>query len=329
MAPNVFKSLAEGSKKAKNLMVALADEQGTYPRSIFYDPEFAREVQKANITLKETPAEFLGAYATRLVGDVATNASRGKYWQFNHPAAIADRLLQKTIDPENALGPYGRAAIGFTALQPAFALTGAYDLTNISELGRPEGYKQNEPNPDDPTKSVAPGTELFQRFFQGRQGRPLAYEKAKEEIPSLTPQRYANYMNFLYNDPGLVGDLTLGTVKVTGENLQGVPEARILGYPINIQSSLALAGGLAGGRLGITTGRETITQPSLLQEKSAKSYYYPNKTKAVLRGAAGALAGSAAGAIAGQLVNQAIAAAGNRMQMPTQEEYKQINPDRI
>lgn len=329
MAPNAFQSFVEGSRKAKNLMVALANEQGNYPRSIFYDPEFVREVNKANITLKETPAEFLGAYATRIVGDVATNATRGKYWQFNHPAAIADKLLQKTIDPENALGPYGRAAIGFAALQPAFALTGAYDLTNVSELGRPQGYKQNEADPDDPTKSLAPGTELFQRFFQGRQGRPLAYEKAKEEIPSLTPQRYANYMNFLYNDPGLLGQLTLGTVKATGENLQGVPEARVLGYPVNIQSTLALAGGLAGGRLGITAGRETITQPSLLQEKASKAYYYPSKTKAIAKGAVGALAGSAAGAIAGFLANQAIAAAGNAMQMPTQEEYKQINPGRI
>lgn len=103
----------------------------------------------------------------------------------------------------------------------------------------------------------------------------------------------------------------------------------MVGFPVNIPSTLALAGGLAGGRLGITAGRETITQPSLLQEKASKSYYYPSKTKAIAKGAVGALAGSAAGAIAGFLANQAIAAAGNAMQMPTQEEYKQINPGRI
>jgi hypothetical protein len=304
-----------GFNLGKSIMLGLAEDKPYRPSSI-RDAEFKTELKSKGVSLKETPGTFLGAYTARVLGDVVADETRKDiYWRFNHPLAVADVTLQKAIDPQNKLGPYGRGAIGLAALQPAIALTGAYNPLNISELGRPTGYKQNVPNPEEPTETLEPGTEIFQRFFQGRTGRPLAYEKAQEEIPDLTKTRYANYMNFLYNDPGALGKATMGMVKVTGENLEGDPEARIFGYPVSIPSVTAAAGGIAGARAVVKMGP--------LVESG-------RRTPAVMRGLAGGALGSAAGAVAGVLMNQAVSAAGNAMnKLPTQQEYQNISAGRI
>jgi hypothetical protein len=308
-----YRGFGGGVEAAKESLKNLGTGKSYRPRrNIFYDPEFSQDIKQAGIT-RETPLAFLGAYATRLGADLTTDELRSLYWQMSHPLEMADKAMRKAVDPNNQLG-YGRGLIALTAVAPAVALTGAYNPLNISELGRPTGYKQNAPDPEDPTKTTEPGTELFQRFFQGRTGRPLAFEKAREEIPDLTKQRYANYMNFLYNDPGPIGKATMGIVKVTPENLQGDPEARVLGYPVSIPSVTALAGGITGARMGVLSSPsvETAVQPSLLKgEKATVTRSMGRKTPAVIRGLAGGALGSAAGAIAGVLANQAIAAAGN------------------
>jgi len=291
--------LYKGAAEGVSLMEANAQKYGTFNKSVLRDIPFQEGLKKQGITAKETPGKFLGAYTARLLGDAVNEESRGIYWQFNHPIAIADKLAKTAIDPEGRIGVYGRAAVVAAALQPAIALTGSYDPTNIAELGRPKGYKQNVPDPEDPTKSLDPATEMFQRFFQGRTGRPLSYEKAQQEIPNLTPQRYANYMNFAYNQPAV-----LGVAKVTGENLEGVPEARVFGYPVTIPSVTAAAGGILGARLGLMKGKGAA-------------------------GVVGALAGAGTGAVAGVLANQAIAAQGNQLQLPTTTEYQSATTGRI
>lgn len=308
-----YRGFGGGVQAATQSLKTLGTGKSYRPRrNIFYDPEFREDIKKAGIT-RETPLAFLGAYATRLGADLTTDELRSLYWQISHPLEMADQAMRKVVDPNKQLG-YGRGLIALTAVAPAVALTGAYNPLNIGELGRPTGYKQNAPDPEDPTKTTEPGTELFQRFFQGRTGRPLAFEKAREEIPDLTKQRYANYMNFLYNDPGPIGKATMGIVKVTPENLQGDPEARVLGYPVSIPSVTALTGGITGARMGVLSSPtvERTVQPSLLQgEKATTTRTMGRKTPALVRGLAGGALGSAAGAIAGVLANQAIAAAGN------------------
>lgn len=309
-----YRGFSGGVEAAQQVLKNLgAGKSYRAKRNIFYDPEFREDIKKAGIT-RETPLAFLGAYATRLGADLTTDELRSLYWQMSHPLEMADQTLRKVVDPEKQLGPYGKGLIGLTAVAPAVALTGAYNPLNIAELGRPTGYKQNVPDPEDPTKTTEPGTELFQRFFQGRTGRPLAFEKAQQEIPSLTKQRYANYMNFLYNDPGPIGKATMGIIKVTPENLQGDPEARILGYPVSIPSVTTLAGGITGARIGVLSSPsvKTVVQPSILPgEKQTVMRSMGRKTPALLRGLAGGAVGSAAGAVLGVLTNQAIAAAGN------------------
>ena len=305
-----------------------------YGVNMFNDPQFNQYVKDAGIT-KEQPLKLAGAYTARVLGDVLTDETRKFYWRFNHPLAIADELLQKAVDPTKTLQRYQRGIIGLAAIQPAVAVTGAYDPTNLAGLGRPKGFKQNTPTQEDKTKTANPATELFQRFVQGRTGRPLAYADAQKEIPDLTKRRYANYLNFLYNNPDPLGKATGGFIKTTRENLQGNPEARFLGYPVSIPAVGGVIGGLAGARTAIMTspdikisvgeGQVATTQgviPKLNEQlpKSGKikpekllSTPQTGKGKARLIGRAmgGGLAGSVPGILAGKLANQALARSEN------------------
>ena len=307
-----IKGPVQGFQLGQTAMKAAAESRGRGVASI-RDKEFRQRVAETGVTLKETPMAFLGAYTARALGDVVADDTRNLWWQINHPIAIADKAARLVIDPKGNLPRYASSAIIAPAIQTAVALSGAYDPTNISELGRPKGYKQNVPDPDDFTKTLDPATEVFERFMQGRQGRPLKYSDAKAEIPSLTPGRYANYMQFLYNEPAV-----LGSFKATSENLQGVPEARVFGYPVSIPSVTALAGGVLGARAGLASAtKESVIQPSLFAQEAPDIITSKNRPKyQSLRGVVGGLAGSAAGAIAGVLANQALAAKQLDSQLP-------------
>ena len=303
-----------------------------YGVNMFNDPQFNKYVEDAGIT-KDQPLKLAGAYTARVLGDVLTDETRKFYWRFNHPLAIADELLQKAVDPTKTLQRYQRGVIGLAAIQPAVAVTGAYDPTNLLELGRPKGFKQNTPTQEDKTKTANPATELFQRFVQGRTGRPLAYADAQKEIPDLTKRRYANYLNFLYNNPDPLGKATGGFIKTTRENLQGNPEARFLGYPVSIPAVGGVIGGLTGARTAIMTspdvkvsvGKGQVATTQLVipnvddtlskKIKPEKLLTTPQtgkgKARLIGRAMAGGLAGSVPGILAGKLANQALARSDN------------------
>lgn len=195
--------------------------------------------------LYSNPLKAVGALGYRLGLDVVTDGTRSRYWRYNHPLAIASSAAGRLVDPLQALSPTQKSVLTFSAALPAIAASGAYDITNPAELFRPEGYKQNIPNPDDPRQSTEPVTELFQRFFMGRTGRPLKYSEAQKDIPDLTPERYKEYLNYTYQDKGL---LDLGIIKGTDENLKGVPELRMLGYPVTVPMvTMATLGALGSG----------------------------------------------------------------------------------
>jgi len=303
-----------------------------YGVNMFNDPQFNKYVKDAGIT-KDQPLKLAGAYTARVLGDVLTDETRKFYWRFNHPLAIADELLQKAVDPTKTLQRYQRGVIGLAAIQPAVAVTGAYDPTNLLELGRPKGFKQNTPTQEDKTKTANPATELFQRFVQGRTGRPLAYADAQKEIPDLTKRRYANYLNFLYNNPDPLGKATGGFIKTTRENLQGNPEARFLGYPVSIPAVGGVIGGLTGARTAIMTspdvkvsvGKGQVATTQLVipnvddtlskKIKPEKLLTTPQtgkgKARLIGRAMAGGLVGSVPGILAGKLANQALARSDN------------------
>lgn len=209
------------------------------------DPAAKVEQQARLKELYSNPLKTLGALGYRLGLDVVTDGTRSRYWRYNHPLAIVSSASEKLIDPLNALSPTQKAVLTFSAAVPAVAASGAYDISNPSELFRPPGYKQNIPNPDDPRESTEPVNELFQRFFMGRTGRPLKYDEAKKDILDLTPERYKEYLRYTYQDKGL---FNLGMIKGTNENLQGVPELRMLGYPVTVPMvTIAALGGIGSG----------------------------------------------------------------------------------
>lgn len=301
---NTARSFVSGVRKADAAQRELIRDTG-YGQSIF-DPRYRDQVARQGVSFKKNPAEFLGAYSSRFLVDVANDGTRTYFWRYNHPLAVSSGLSNAYLKKYtgSATGQaLVSAAIGF----PAIAAAGTYDITNPEEQFRPKGYAQrySEVGADDRRTTTQPSAELFERFFLGRTGDPLKYETAKQDIPDLTPERYGNYQRFLYQDKGVLG---LGILKGTMENLEGKPEVRMLGFPANIP----MAGGFIGGSLAA---------------KAALSRRPPvgtaNRPAMRLAGAAAsALAGSLGGVAVGNVINEAIAM-GNRPTYPSTNTYDQ------
>lgn len=307
----VFSGLKTGFKTADEIQLELLEKAKTirqetgrnvsYGESVF-GPGFKKELKERGITARQTPAQFLGAYTSRALIDVANDGTRTYWWRWNHPLAIAQKVVQGAVSSEVVASPTARAAISLGIGVPALASTGVFDITNPEEEFRPKGYAQRyaPKGAEDRRTTGQPTQELFERFFLQRTGDPLKYATAKEEIPDLTPERYGNYLKFLYQDKGLLG---LGIVKATPENLQGVPELRMLGFPVTIPT----VGGFAGGALAANVASRSGTTP---------------RQRAV-RGLVGGLAGSLGGVLTGNVLNEVIAQ-GNRPRLPTTAEYETL-----
>ena len=308
---NILQDIKTGAKKADVAQQRSATGGLGYGQSIL-DPRFRQQIGMLGVSAKETPAQFVGAYASRLLVDAANDGSRTYWWRYNHPLAVAQKGVEYGV--RGISSPTARAAAALGIAAPAISAAGTYDLLNPGEMFRPKGYAQSyaETGSEDRRETAQPAQELVERFFMGRTGSPLKYETAKQDIPSLTPQRYANYQNFLYNERGL---LDLGIVKGTMENLQGVPEVRALGFPV----TLPMAGGFIAGSIA---AREAMVQ-SRSKTPAGKPVVkmYEPRQRAIRGGIAGTL-GSVAGVTVGNVVNAAIAAA-NRPQLPTTSEYQQ------
>lgn len=283
--------------------------QGEYNPSILKDipglrGEYHQNLKQLGVSMQETPTQAVGAFGARLLTDITNDGTRGIYWRYNHPLAMLEKGAEAAIGKEayQQLGPTKTGLITASVVLPATALAGAYDITNVGEMFRPKGFAQSyaEEGSEDRRQTAQPGSELFERFFLGRTGRPLNYETAKEDIPSLTPERYGNYLRNYYQDRGFLG----GLVKATPENLQGVPEARILGYPVTIPSVTTAVGGIVGAGAAIRTA--------------------PLIKNSFKRGIAGAAGGAAAGAIMGNLANAVLAAKPVENQLPTTAQYEMM-----
>lgn len=300
---NFLKEYKRGFKKADIAQIRMVREGLGYGESVL-DPRFKEAIKAKGISARETPGQFLGAYTSRMLIDVGNDGTRTYWWRWNHPLAIAQRVAEVGIKEIDT--PTGRAAAALAIAAPAVAAAGTYDITNPEEQFRPEGYAQSYSprGAEDRRKTGQPVQELVERFFLGRTGDPLKYATAKEEIPSLTPERYGNYLKYLYQDKGLLG---LGIVKGTTENLQGYPEARMLGFPVNIPMAGGFVAGTAGAKIAASTGKTP-------------------KQRAV-RGIIGGLAGSLGGVATGNITNELIAS-GNRPKLPTVAEYE-ISTDKI
>ena len=264
---------------------------------------YHEELRGLGVSFKETPIEAAGAVGMRLMTDLTNDGTRGIYWRYNHPLALLEAGAQKAIGKRayEELGPAKTGLIAAAITVPTTALAGAYDITNPGEMFRPKGFAQAyaEEGSEDRRQTSQPVPEVFERFFLGRTGRPLKYETAQQDIPSLTPERYGNYLRNYYQDKGF-----LGLIKATPENLEGVPEARMLGYPITIPSVTTAVGGIAGAAAAIRTA--------------------PTVRGSFKRGLAGATGGSIAGAMLGNLANTVLAAKSTEQKLPTLGQYEMM-----
>ena len=299
--------LMTGARKSAEAS-KLAYEKGEYSPSILKDipglrGEYHQQLKSLGVSMSETPTQTVGAIGARLLTDLTNDGTRGIYWRYNHPLAILGATAEAAIGKEayKELGPTKTGLITASIAVPATALAGAYNIANPGEMFRPKGFAQAyaEEGSEDRRQTSQPVPELFERFFLGRTGRPLNYETAKGDIPSLTPERYGNYLRNYYQDKGF-----LGLVKGTSENLEGVPEVRMLGYPITIPSVTTAAGGIVGATVGIRSA--------------------PLVKNAFRRGLAGAVAGAGAGVITGNLANAALAAKPVENQLPTTAQYEMM-----
>ena len=306
--------LQKGWEAASKVM----QNTGDYGHSILPANKRSRDFYKnlaAEGVTKETPAQLAGALAARMVTDLGTDGTRNLYWRYNHPSQVTQKGFEKAVGP--AINQYTqpqKAAIGLTAIGlPVGASLGTMDLTNLGELGRPKGFAQSysEVGAEDRRETGQIVPELIDRFALGRQGRPLKFETAQQDIPDLTKERYSNYQKFLYNEKGPLG---VGILKGTMENLQGEPEIRLAGFPVGLQAAGAAVGGTLGVRAataGNTKIKDTIGKQQVLRPGTKMP-----ARKVVGIGAAGALAGG----LTGKLINMAIAR-GARKDLPSTYEY--------
>lgn len=298
---------AEASRRAAtydpNLPQGVTQEIEYSPSVLKLRGRYHDELRGLGVSMSETPTQAVGAFGARLLTDLTNDGTRGIYWRYNHPLAILEKGAEAAIGKKayQELGPAKTGLITAAVVVPATALAGAYDITNPGEMFRPKGFAQAyaEEGSEDRRETSQPVPELFERFFLGRTGRPLNYETAKQDIPSLTPERYGNYLRDYYQDKGF-----LGLVKATPENLQGVPEARMLGYPITIPSVTTAVGGITGAAAAIRTA--------------------PLVKTSFKRGLAGAAGGAIAGAMLGNLANAALAAKPVENQLPTTAQYEMM-----
>jgi hypothetical protein len=306
-ATSGLKELKTGASKSAEAS-RRAYLKGEYNPSIIKDipglrGEYHQQLNTLGVSMSETPVQVAGAFGARLLTDLTNDGTRGIYWRYNHPLALLEKGAEVAIGKEayKQLGPTKTGLITAAVVAPATALAGAYDITNPAQMFRPKGFAQSyaEPGSEDRRETAQPTSEVFERFFLGRTGRPLNYETAKADIPSLTPERYGNYLRNYYQDKGF-----LGLVKATPENLEGVPEARMLGYPITIPSVTTAAGGIAGAAAAIRTA--------------------PLVKTSFKRGLAGAVGGAAAGAMLGNLANASLAAKPVERQLPTTAQYEMM-----
>ena len=157
----------------------------------------------------------------------------------------------------------------------------------LTPFGGAEGYKAAVPSQEDPTKTDNVIAEVAAKYFLGKTGNLLPYSEFKEVRPDVSPEEYAAYSAFKYDnrmdlnpfDDGQVV-APAGILKYTNEGIHG-PEVQFLGRSLPVTTGLIpFATALAGGAVGVKSGRP------------------------IRGGLLGGLTGLAVGQIGGQLLEQ-------------------------
>ena len=164
--------------------------------------------------------------------------------------AEGDNILQKNN--------YSRGMIAATAIPTGLAINTGLGL--MTPLGGAEGYKANNPSPDDPTKTNNVIAEVAQKYILGKTGGLLPYDEFKKVRPDVSRAEYNMYQadrfdnsedyNIFDGDVSILG----GALKANVDGIHGA-EISMLGrsLPVNtglVPFSTALLGTALGGRYG-------------------------------------------------------------------------------
>ena len=173
----------------------------------------------------------------------------GKYQPRRGYAWQDDELVKRNYEP---------GMIAALAIPSGVAINNAVGL--LTPFGGPEGYKANNPSPEDPTKSNNVIAEVGQKYILGKTGKLLPYEEFRKVRPDVSRDEYKAYqadrydnsedINFLDGDISIVG----GALKANAEGIHG-PEVSILGRSLPATTGIlptasAIAGTLVGARVG-------------------------------------------------------------------------------
>lgn len=132
----------------------------------------------------------------------------------------------------------------------------------LSPFGGTDGFKAVIPSEEDPTQTANVLGEVASKYFLGRTGNLLPYSEFSKVRPDVSPQEYAAYQAFKYDNSG---DLNLfddgqvsvpsGILKYTNEGIFG-PEVQFLGRSLPATTAaVPFLGVLAGGIAGVRTAR--------------------------------------------------------------------------
>lgn len=327
-------------------------------RNSVFDPTGYGEV----FANRQIPIESKASYvAGRFAHDLLTDGTRMPWWALNHPLAqvgLAGELVsgaaglepdydverkrleaagkdatRDAIDAEFARrhgfsyagrgdGPpltLARYAIPALATAAMTQFAGNTNYLNLLGGGRTPGFQAVLPVEGDPTQSSNPLLELGARYMFGRTGRVLPWEQFTQERPDVSYDDYKAYAAYQFDK----GPLDLGLIRGTTRNLDGEPEAAMLGFRVPLSAATATVGSMAGGYLGATQADALFNQT--LQDRLKLSGGGARRLAGAAIGSVlGAIGGKITGSLANDLMIQPIL---NPERVAAAERWQSLSPE--
>jgi hypothetical protein len=288
------------------------------------------------------PGEKVAYVAGRVAHDLLTDGSRLPYWAFNHPLAITGAIgeevaIRSGLSPdyavlkkemgdaassreaidvefarrngyyhagENTGAPLALARYAVPALATAAVTLGSDNTNYLNPLngGRTAGFQSILPVEGDTTTSSNPILELGARYLFGRTGRVLPWEEFHAERPDVSFDDYNRYAAYQFDK----GPLGLGLVKGTSRNLDGEPEAAMMGFRVPLSAAAAGAGALAGSYFGATQADHILNEAIRDKVEAVRPIGNRRLAGATIGAVLGAVGGKITGILANDLVVQPI-----------------------
>jgi len=153
----------------------------------------------------------------------------------------------------------------------------------------------------------------------GRTGRVLPWEEFTAERPDVSYDDYKAYTAYQFDK----GPLGIGLVRGTTRNLEGEPEAALMGFRVPLSAATATAGALGGAYLGAQTADSFINDA--MRERLNLGATGPRRLAgAMVGGVLGAVGGKITGNLANDLVIQPVLNPGR---LAAAEAWQSLTPE--